>query len=94
MGAEINRVLVVGRSGEMIPVPVRVPRRNYIDFVEELFPMVREPGEAQSAKDWLTGGDAQPRLMSQDPKAKRAPREAKTAVHGQSISWPTTSLLI
>ena len=84
MSAEINRLLVVGRSQEMIPIPVKVPRRNYIDFVDELFPMVRDTEPAQTAAEWLAGGDAEPELRSQDPKAQRA-RVKKVALASASV---------
>ncbi|KAL7409785.1 hypothetical protein BDY24DRAFT_418504 [Mrakia frigida] len=83
MSAEINRVLVVGRSTEMIPVPIK----HYIDFHEDIYPLVRSTEHAQTSSEWLSGGDAQPDLISQDPKSRR-PREKKAVVAEASSTSP------
>lgn len=38
---EINRIVVLAKSGEVVPVPVIAPQRFYIDFNESINPPVR-----------------------------------------------------
>lgn len=38
---EINRIIVLAKSGEVVPVPVIAPQRFYIDFNESTNPPVR-----------------------------------------------------
>ncbi|GAA6016484.1 hypothetical protein JCM11491_002336 [Sporobolomyces phaffii] len=95
MKAEVNR-LVVLTNDAVVPVPVTVPRRQYIDFHQDLYPEVSNRGRkelteydsfssklapAQSAKDWIQGGDAQIEKYKPDPTkpfkpAQRAPARA------------------
>jgi len=44
MRAEIGRVAVLGAAGEVVPVRVDVPRRQYLDFHRELYPPVAAGG--------------------------------------------------
>lgn len=41
---EINRLLVLSKQGDVIPVPVIVPQRFYIDFNDATNPPVRSTG--------------------------------------------------
>ena len=45
MKAEINR-LVVLTNDAVVPVPINVPRRQYIDFHADLYPEVPVRGES------------------------------------------------
>jgi hypothetical protein len=45
---EINRLLVLSKQGDVIPVPVIVPQRFYIDFNEATNPPVRSMGASCS----------------------------------------------
>lgn len=53
MKAEINRVLVL-TSDAVVPVPINVPRRQYIDFHSDLFPAVTARSESRSFDDPLS----------------------------------------
>jgi coronin-7 len=93
MKAEINRAVVLGTADAVIPIPLEVPRRQYIDFHADLFPatLARTPG--QTAAQWIAGGDAMVELVEQDPKRKtstsaRAP--APTAVASVTSAPPTS----
>jgi coronin-7 len=44
MKAEINR-LVVLTNDAVVPVPINVPRRQYIDFHSDLYPVVSNRGK-------------------------------------------------
>ncbi|GAA5842539.1 hypothetical protein JCM9279_003612 [Rhodotorula babjevae] len=52
MRAEIGRVAVLGAGGEVVPVRVDVPRRQYLDFHRELYPPVAAGVPAQTAAEW------------------------------------------
>lgn len=43
---EINRLLILSKQGDVIPVPVIVPQRFYIDFNEATNPPVRATGKS------------------------------------------------
>ncbi|GAA5897539.1 hypothetical protein JCM6882_003511 [Rhodosporidiobolus microsporus] len=56
--AEINRLLVISPSdGAVVPVEVKVPRRQYVDFHADLYPPVVAGVPALSSADWLGGND-------------------------------------
>ncbi|GAA6027168.1 hypothetical protein JCM8097_002450 [Rhodosporidiobolus ruineniae] len=56
--AEINRLLVLAPANDaVVPVEVKVPRRQYVDFFPELYPPVATGAPALSAADWLAGRD-------------------------------------
>lgn len=48
MKAEINRVMLL-TTDAVVPVPIEVPRRQYIDFHSDLFPPVPARGESLSS---------------------------------------------
>jgi coronin-7 len=52
MKAEINRVLVLTNDA-VIPIPIQVPRRQYIDFHADLFPPVAARGNSKRNVDEL-----------------------------------------
>jgi hypothetical protein len=85
MKAEINRLIVLPRSGnDVLPLSIRVPKRHLIDFHDDIFPLVRSQDSNRSAREWLGGGAALPDLVSLDParRQKRKPRAATTVDGG------------
>ena len=68
MRAEINRIYVAGSAGEIGAVGVRVERRSYLDFHEDLFPEVFGPGTGGSGREWLEGKDTVREMVSLDPE--------------------------
>lgn len=38
MKTEINRIYVSSKEGVVVPVPLSVPRRQYLDFHSDLYP--------------------------------------------------------
>ncbi|KAK4705031.1 coronin-7, partial [Phenoliferia sp. Uapishka_3] len=72
MKAEINRLIVL-TTDAVVPIPIEVPRRQYVDFHQDLFPPVRSREPAQDSKAWLSGQDALLDLEPQDPSRKSAP---------------------
>lgn len=44
MHAEINRLVVLS-ADSVIPIPIEVPRRQYLDFHSDLFPPLRARSE-------------------------------------------------
>ncbi|KAK8869948.1 hypothetical protein IAR55_000517 [Kwoniella newhampshirensis] len=83
MKAEIGRVLVpvVDKDGDtLLPVGINVPRRQLIDYHEDLYPDIRGTIPEQSAADWLDGIDKNPLPISLDP-ARRGLWEAQVATY-------------
>ncbi|KAM0787874.1 hypothetical protein ACM66B_003925 [Microbotryomycetes sp. NB124-2] len=69
MKAEINRLVVLS-SDAVVPVPIEVPRRQYIDFHADLYPTSRSRAPAQDASAWRAGNDAVCELLTQTPGKK------------------------
>ncbi|SCV74346.1 BQ2448_6778 [Microbotryum intermedium] len=67
MKAEINRLVILSNDA-VLPVPIEVPRRQYIDFHQDLFPPVAARVPAQDARAWRDGGDAAIESEQQSPK--------------------------
>ncbi|XP_022327050.2 coronin-7-like [Crassostrea virginica] len=94
MEGEVNRLLVLTKQA-IIPIPYIVPRKNYLEFHEDLFPDTpsNEPGVGASA--WFHGANGQRKLVSLNPQRKAAigsrrglglqPGEVKEAGGGASI---------
>jgi len=97
MQAEVGRVLipVVDKDGDAIlPLGIRVPRRQLIDYHEDLYPDIMGSSEystvtgssddadhtvpEQSSQEWLAGGDARPLPFTLDP-SRRSIWEARLA---------------
>ncbi|KAL7422175.1 hypothetical protein Q5752_002820 [Cryptotrichosporon argae] len=79
MRAQIARLVLplADKDGAALAVlSVQVPRRQLIDFHEDLFPDVRATIPEQTPAQWLAGHDAAPRLVSLDP-ARRGAWEAE-----------------
>ncbi|WVR05042.1 hypothetical protein IAU60_002054 [Kwoniella sp. DSM 27419] len=79
MSAEIARVMlpVVDKDGDAIlPLGVRVPRRQLIDYHEDLYPDVVGTVPEQNAREWLDGSDRSPLPFTMDP-ARRGSWEGR-----------------
>ncbi|BGP31897.1 hypothetical protein JCM10296v2_003676 [Rhodotorula toruloides] len=59
MKAEVNRLVVLAGGGNdaVVPVSVTVPRRQYLDFHSDLYPLVSARVPAQAGPDWLSRKD-------------------------------------
>lgn len=56
----------------LLPLAIKVPRRQLIDYHADLFPDVAGSVPEQSAAEWLAGGDAAPVHASADPERRGA----------------------
>ncbi|BGP16134.1 hypothetical protein JCM10213v2_004128 [Rhodosporidiobolus nylandii] len=57
--AEINRLLVLSPAeGAVVPVEVKVPRRQYVDFHQDLYPPAASGVPALSSAEWLAAKDS------------------------------------
>jgi hypothetical protein len=75
MEAHIAHVLVptIDKEGDtLLPLTIKVPRRQLIDYHSELFPDVTGSVPEQSAAEWLQGGDKRPLPVSLDPSRREA----------------------
>ncbi|KAL1411200.1 hypothetical protein Q8F55_002151 [Vanrija albida] len=80
MEAQVASVIVpiVDKDGDtLLPVQIKVPRKQLIDYHGDLFPDVLGTVPEQSAADWFGGSDAKPLPVSIDP-SRRAEWEKKT----------------
>ncbi|GAA5978078.1 hypothetical protein JCM11641_006621 [Rhodosporidiobolus odoratus] len=60
MQAEINRLMVLcPAENAVVPVEVKVPRRQYVDFHMDLYPLVRAGVAALSSSAWLAGTNSE-----------------------------------
>ncbi|XP_062610316.1 coronin-7-like [Saccostrea cucullata] len=95
MEGEVNRLLILTKQA-VIPVPYIVPRKNYIEFHDDLFPdtFSEEPG--LHASEWFSGANGQRKLVSLNPQRKAAvgsrkglglqPSPVKEGVGGASVN--------
>lgn len=97
MKGQITRLALLSNDG-MIPVTMQVPRRTYLDFHADLYPMQEtylQP--AQSGDAWLGGGDEQKEMALPQPNkewgraqgigaVKAAPPKASAVKQGESVS--------
>ncbi|OCF44702.1 actin cross-linking [Kwoniella heveanensis CBS 569] len=70
MNAEIARVLIpaVDKDGDCIlPFGIRVPRRQLIDYHDDLYPDIRGTVPEQTAEEWFKGHDKRPLPFTLDP---------------------------
>ncbi|ORX39705.1 putative actin cross-linking [Kockovaella imperatae] len=73
MQAQIATVLIPTSDKEgdaIIPFGIRVPRRQLIDYHDDLFPDIVGTVPEQSADEWLKGGDEAPSSISLDPSRR------------------------
>ncbi|ODN73525.1 hypothetical protein L202_08026, partial [Cryptococcus amylolentus CBS 6039] len=86
MQAEIARVLVKGEDKDgvvLLPVGVRVPRRQLIDFHEDLYPDIPGSIAEQTSEEWFKGNDKLPLPISVNP-ARRGTWEKQVEQAAQS----------
>ncbi|ODN89162.1 actin cross-linking [Cryptococcus wingfieldii CBS 7118] len=86
MQAEIARVLVKGEDKDgvvLLPVGVRVPRRQLIDFHQDLYPDIPGSIAEQSSEEWFKGDDKLPLPISVNP-ARRGMWEKQVGQAAQS----------
>ncbi|WVO12726.1 hypothetical protein L204_100334 [Cryptococcus depauperatus] len=73
MKAEIAKLLVpvIDKDGDaLLPVIIKVPRRQLIDYHEDLYPDVAGTVPEQSSVEWIHGGNRLPFLISLDPSRR------------------------
>ncbi|KAL9937528.1 hypothetical protein V8E36_003937 [Tilletia maclaganii] len=72
MKGEIGRLFInTPQNDSIIPVSITIPRRQYLDFHEDLYPPTHAPVAAQDADSWLAGNDAERVRISQDPSRRQ-----------------------
>ncbi|KAK0556504.1 hypothetical protein OC846_001071 [Tilletia horrida] len=72
MKGEIDRLYInTSTNDAVVPVSVTIPRRQYLDFHEDLFPHTFAPFPALGAKEWLDGQQASRTRITQDPAKRR-----------------------
>ncbi|WVQ70262.1 uncharacterized protein L199_008488 [Kwoniella botswanensis] len=73
MKAEIASTLlqVTDKDGDaLLPLSVKVPRRQLIDYHEDLYPDVTGTVPEQTAEEWLKGEDKKPFSLTLDPSRR------------------------
>jgi hypothetical protein len=75
MEAQIATLLLptTDKDGDtLLPLGIKVPRRQLIDYHADLFPDVAGSVPEQSASEWLAGGDKAPIHAALDPERRGA----------------------
>ncbi|KAK4689936.1 coronin-7, partial [Tremellales sp. Uapishka_1] len=93
MSAQIATLLlpVVDKDGDAIlPLGIRIPRRQLIDFHDDLYPDLMGTVPEQDSKQWLEGGDKKPSGISLNP-SKRGVWEKELGK--RKAAEPTTTTL-
>ncbi|KAH9815446.1 hypothetical protein DFH28DRAFT_892988 [Melampsora americana] len=67
MQAEICKLVILSKNQQVLPVVIQAPKRQYLDFHQDVMPPVRSMTAAQTSTEWLNGGNASIELVSQDP---------------------------
>ncbi|PWN51165.1 DUF1900-domain-containing protein [Violaceomyces palustris] len=75
MQGEIDRLYLATNEDSIVPVSITIPRRQYIDFHQDLYPPTSSQIPAQDSAAWLSGRDAQLKLVSQDPLKSKVERD-------------------
>ncbi|WWC61287.1 uncharacterized protein I303_103868 [Kwoniella dejecticola CBS 10117] len=73
MNTEIANILIpsTDKDGDcLVPIGIRVPRKQLIDYHADLFPDILGTVPEQSAEEWLSGQDRQPLPISLDPSSR------------------------
>lgn len=73
MEAQIACVLIptTDKDGDCIlPIQIKVPRRQLIDYHDDLYPDEVSSVPEQNAKQWLAGGDGRPLPVSLNPERR------------------------
>ncbi|ORY22755.1 putative actin cross-linking [Naematelia encephala] len=93
MQAQIATVLipVVDKDGDsLLPLAIKVPRRQLIDYHDDLYPDIAGTISEQEAAEWFEGEDKVPLHISLDP-SRRGSWEAELAKRKQSSSSKVAS---
>ncbi|GAA5918149.1 hypothetical protein JCM1841_005275 [Sporobolomyces salmonicolor] len=93
MKAEINRLVVLSNE-VVVPVPINVPRRQYIDFHSDLFPPTSSRAPAQTAVDWRGGKDGIVELTKPDPSKPWSPLRREAAQPAAPSPAPASSAAV
>ncbi|KAE8215228.1 hypothetical protein CF327_g1447 [Tilletia walkeri] len=73
MKGEIGRIFLnTSANDAVIPVSVTIPRRQYLDFHEDLYPQTYAPYAAHNVENWLAGENAERVRISQDPSRRQS----------------------
>ncbi|XP_056010098.1 coronin-7-like isoform X2 [Ostrea edulis] len=71
MEGEVNRLLLLSKQA-IIPVPYIVPRKNYVEFHDDIFPDTPSDEPGLTASEWFSGANGQRKLVSLNPQKKAA----------------------
>ncbi|SCZ98655.1 BZ3500_MvSof-1268-A1-R1_Chr3-1g05529 [Microbotryum saponariae] len=85
MKAEINHLVILSNDA-VLPVPIEVPRRQYIDFHQDLFPPVAARVPAQDARAWRKGGDTAIKLETQNPNHQNRSNRQKNVAEALALT--------
>ncbi|WWD15778.1 hypothetical protein CI109_100201 [Kwoniella shandongensis] len=101
MKAEIGRILipVVDKDGDaLLPLGINVPRRQLIDYHDDLYPDLAGTIPEQTSQDWFNGDDKAPLPISLDPsrrgvwEAQVAKLSSERGTGSITESMPTTAI--
>lgn len=87
MEAQVATLLLptTDKDGDTIlPLAIKVPRRQLIDYHADLFPDVLGSVPEQTAAEWLAGGDSAPLPASLDPERRG---QWEKAVDAGKVKW-------
>ncbi|KAI9011899.1 hypothetical protein CLU79DRAFT_848786 [Phycomyces nitens] len=90
MHAEVARVLAVTENA-VLPISFEIPRKQYLDFHEELFPDTKGNLPALSGSEWIDGKNAQVAKVSLDP-SKHTTKAPKANVSTEPTPQPLRSI--
>ncbi|KAK0538473.1 hypothetical protein OC834_000413 [Tilletia horrida] len=89
MKGEIAKIFLnTSANDAVIPLSVTIPRRQYLDFHEDIYPPTFAPFPAHSAEGWLAGTHASRFKMSQDPARRQSHLDAARQQAGVVSSAP------
>ncbi|CAD6886095.1 unnamed protein product [Tilletia laevis] len=86
MKGEIGRIFLTTPANDaVIPVSVTIPRRQYLDFHEDLYPHTFAPFPAHTADSWLEGNNLERVRISQDPTRRQSQLDSARQKAGSSV---------
>ncbi|WWC85325.1 uncharacterized protein L201_000187 [Kwoniella dendrophila CBS 6074] len=88
MKAEIAQILIpiIDKDGDaLIPLSIKIPRRQLIDYHDDLYPDIIGTVPEQTAEEWLKGENKAPQLITLDP-ARRHVWEGKVEEYQRNSS--------
>ncbi|TPX31727.1 hypothetical protein SmJEL517_g05008 [Synchytrium microbalum] len=90
---EVARLLLATSDGlSIVPVSFKVPRRSYIDFAGDIFPLTKSDIPALSSTQWFAGENKECTKISLDPRnAVSATATSQPYKSQQSVSTSSTS---